>query len=253
MNLQFDSLAELREFLSFAGFKTINALLGDGSTLNGHVRVTADNDSTCIVSDETNTGCGEVHAASAPHTGSQQPDATDPAEVAKNTGGMPGETGEPPKAKRRTKAQIEADKLAAETAQTAGGENAPKGGDSPFDTTQQPLSTEHASVNTTQTQAADTAAQPVDDTDVKLYIADRVGALGAISPVAHLGVARHFISVHSMAPYIRSMQLIDGPGEVAMYNDNHRAQHLAAMEIINRSLGKPALPHEVAAADIGTE
>ena len=132
-----------------------------------------------------------------------------------------------PKRTRRTKAQILANETETETETK----------DWPF----APIAPEQAAPAPAPAPALNIQAA---DIDAKLYIAERAPRLGNIAPVPHLSICRQFIAVHSMAPYARTMQLVEGTGDVATYSDDQRAQHVAAMEFINKARGGVPLAHE---------
>lgn len=224
MNLQFDSLGEFQDFLKFIGVEKKQTIIGELA-----VRVAVDATPIKEFVAEYESGPNEHDTP----TGLEvQIAAAEP---------------ETPKRKRRTKAEIDAGISPA----------GPGATDSPWPFKEiAELEAARASVPETVV-AAQVAGTPMtdhqkpgDETDAKMYIAERVPVIPAalIAPVQHLGICRQFIAAHSMSPYIRSMQLVDGPGEVAAYSDLHRAQHIAAMEYVNKSQGAQPLAHETPAA-----
>jgi hypothetical protein len=236
MNLQFDSLVELKDFLHFVGYGKDKAVFAIMGTDESSASVIANTEGAALQERINGAAVAAVIA--------------DESFVAGTT---VAETEAKPARRRRSKAEVEADKAANATPAegswpVAGQDAASKGADSPFATTTEDV----AETDATPEPVADEPAPKTDHLvgndaiDAKMYMAERIGALGVISPVAHLTICRQFIAAHSMGPYIRTMQLVDGPGEVPNFNDDHRAQHVAAMEYVNKSLGGKALEIPVA-------
>jgi hypothetical protein len=263
MKLEFNSVDELQVFLNFAGYS--QRVTGAGPALTesydlpgAPARVDAfGNFAAPLVA----TGA-ELDAA-----GVTRIDGGTHVVDLEASGEMIDQPGTPAKAtrKRRTKAEIDAENAAAAaernpavTAFILGGVNAPETAtgaalDVLANIPPHPFGTPAAAAGAPAARVAQEMREPIgvafDELDAKMFIASRLPALGVIDPIKHLGICRNFIATHTLAPYILSMQLVDGPGDATLYEDNHRTQHVAAMEFINRQKGGAALAHEVAAVE----
>lgn len=176
---------------------------------------------------------------------------------------------DPPKRKRRTKAEMEADKAAAEAAANAPAETnaptdaqavaatSPLAGANPFDasTSNAPAATaalNEAPAGTTGTLSAlgssdaraDAQAAAVDglgaDVDPQSYIALRVAEMGgAFDAREHMKKCVEFIGALGKARYDEAFDLAGTSRSVATYTPADCAKHIAALEYLQLS-GKGA-------------
>jgi len=195
MQIVFDNLDELTGFMEWAGFKKKSKLALE--------QLIAESDYTDGIDAQTTATTEPVAAI----------------DVA------PESNADAPKRKRRTKAEIEAEKQTEAkpsdwlfTPPAAANESAPVLGlTNPSDT--QPV-----------TQAAATPADTNEDS--ASWIARRAGELGTVDVAVHLTQCRAFIAAHGMAAYSAAGQSV-GLTDVLSFNDAQRATHSAALEYWN--------------------
>lgn len=214
MNLQFDSLGELKGFIAWAGY------------------------TRTLTAERLEDVAGGVHFTAHNLVDSQKPPIDDPAEAAKNTGGTPDEqqaAAEPEKAKRTRKAKTEtppAETTAVQTAasETGAGETG-EGGQAPA-TINAPSAESVAAFNVAA--GADQGVDPV----ATAAIQSRAAQLGVIDAGSHLTACRNFIAKYGekgLPNFYRTQQLAGTGNNTIQYGDQERALHAAAMEFFEIS------------------
>lgn len=142
------------------------------------------------------------------------------AECAAATAGSYAEIEAPTKRKRRTKAEIEADKAAqtAATVETLPNVEAPKA---------DPLAILQSE-----------APAPVYNGDAHQAITETAGLFDGNDKLAHLNEGREFISKHGFALYNESQRLADVPPNIAAHTPEQVSRHRAAMAWLHEQQSK---------------
>jgi hypothetical protein len=206
INLTFNSLDELRDYCEMAlrGMSprdTVAELTVGEITVRG---------SEQFVKDLTEAGNFDAAAEVAlrnvdePHVEAEQPDS-------------PTEQPEPTKRKRRTKAEIEADKAAQELSATVVAAEAPAAvvaaQASPLDNLQPETAVHHTGHND----------------QARAEITEMAGLFDGTDKLAHLNEGRQFIEKHGFPIYNETLQLADVPANIASHTPEQVSRHRAAM------------------------
>lgn len=233
MNLQFDNLQELQDFLEFAGFQRKRGTL------------TCADASVAVAYDGQVMGVTQVYAAGTyeprgeptlPDDSSDAP--TEPAVIEPAADAKPAR-------KRRTKAEVAAE--LASTAPAAWPASPTLAEMQAREQPEQPAEAAPADQLAQPAQVKQAAAQPApasqpapveqpehDPTSDKLAIVARAAQLGNVDSTQALHLARQFISVYEIGNY-GHVSVLSGVSSLA---DNltpaQRAQHVAAMELIEQ-------------------
>lgn len=218
MQLIFDNMAELREMIAAMGYVP-NTQLGeltvrlDGNAFARQVE-TAMTDA--LLSTET------VPHTDAGFTGPVGDALRElPQRIMENAAGQPEKTDstEPTKRKRRTKAEIEADKAAQMgTARTTAYPDVPEV-DHPK---ANPLDNLKSEVDVSKTKL-----QMVGD--AKTQFAEMIDLFDGNDRLAHLNEGRAFIEKHGFPVYNETLQLADVPANIAAHTPEQVSRHRAAM------------------------
>jgi hypothetical protein len=239
MHISFDSLREMVEFVEYFGFQR-------GPDLRAH-HVAIE------LPPEPETPVGALLEG-----GDDADDADEPVTIIEDEqiAGFaipPAPTGEKPTRKRRTKAEIEADKAAA----LAAAANTPIDGAQPAGEAQNEPQAHAAppvdanpfaagAINIAQTvQSAMQAAQPggtlggiaaqqgvaiTEKTDPVVWIPQRGAAIGQVDALAHMNQCRAFIAANGQQRYQKSFPLAGLTPNVMSYKPEQCALHVAALE-----------------------
>lgn len=225
MQLTFDHLEELQEFLKFCGYAKRE---------------------TCELSVQINSGdlTRAVNEAAAEWAANPAAGTHDEApESDRDLSGHPvaelAVAAEPPKRKRRTKAEIDAEKAAATgsgpadaTAAVAGENHA-----NPFAQGALPAEAKPADPEPAPTPAPAAAPAPmttaVVGNDASEFIAARLVERPTLENVAHLAIARAFIGKHPMTKYTESFALAGLSPNVMGYTPEDCARHAAALDFLS--------------------
>lgn len=200
MNLQFDTIAELKEFLALAGFQ------------RGEPVVVIPAGTTRVEVVLPAAGTGGIDADPVAVTDKPSEAATNSADAA-----APEEKGT---RKRRTKAELEADKLASIAADKAAAEK---------------LATEPAGAAGEPTGEPDNLPPAEKSDDPVAYIAAALALVPEVAQVDHLVKARAFIAKHGMAKYTETQALAGLAANVMAYTKADCAAHVAAMDFVLQS------------------
>jgi hypothetical protein len=219
MNLSFDSIDDLKQFLHWAD------KYSSGQELT--LRLPAD----ALKFPTLDTGEDTASAGIETKVYTDGTTATGPAPLpeqspAQQAAGTP----EPTKRKRRTKAEIEADEKAAQEAaaelakaqQT--GQVQPEGtqGANPFD---QPANAAAAPAEGAETLNGDKKPEPAADE----------GGETVVTPFQHITRGREFIGKHGMVKYNETFALAGVPVDVMGHTAYQRALHVAAMDEMEKT------------------
>lgn len=264
MKFEFDSIDELREFLEFAGYEKRTR---DLPTLE--MPPLDDTDRARLLAAYSSAPAPDAPPTKGDSTAAQAYDATTPATAgycAVDGDGNPTalvvpvqDQGEPPKRKRRTKAEIEAAKAAAAantppdeskapTDAQATAATSPLAGANPFDasTNNEPAATaalNEAPAGTMGTLAAlgsevvSATQSAVDDlgaeVDAQTYMQLRVAEMGGtFDPREHMKKCVEFIGALGKAKYDEAFTLAGTSRAVASYTPADCAKHIAALEYL---------------------
>jgi hypothetical protein len=197
MNLQFNDLAELSEFMSFVGF-----VRQTPSPMQAATPVAGADFSLPAIPAET-TDKPAAPAANGADTAAPEEKGT---------------------RKRRTKAEIEADKLAAEAEKIATESEATAG-----------ATDKSAGEHTTDAADAEVDSPPKKSTDPVAYVAAALTLVPEVAQVDHLVKARAFIAKHGMAKYTETQALVGLGANVMAYTKADCAAHVAAMDFVLQS------------------
>lgn len=269
MKIEFDGIADLREFLEFAGYTRageryigkrpeLAAPFGESTAPNDQYPDYAQGSGdSAPVPDATLTPEERAQAQHEAHVAATGALLSAGLNVASQTTSQ--QAGEPPKRKRRTKAEIEADKLAAAahpapvvetpapTDAQAIAATSPLAGANPFDasTSNAPAATaalHEAPAGTTGTLSAlaigEAAHAAIDSADVdpQSYIALRVAEMGgAFDAREHMKKCVEFIGALGKAKYDEAFDLAGTSRSVATYTPADCAKHIAALEYLQLS------------------
>lgn len=191
MRIEFDSIADLKAFLDFAGYAKKN----DG-TMTVNMRVSSDElENLQVIAEHQVKTITEMGIATA--------DTASPSDTASP------EQPEKVTRKRRTKAEIAADEAAKAAGEAPA--SAPVNETADVETVASPFDAEPAPVNeTTQESTAEPTAPPSD--------------------IEHLKLCREFIASHGMAKYDQTFVAAGLEGKNIMsFTDADRAKHAAAL------------------------
>ena len=235
MNLQFESLEELRDFLTFiderrkaeAGYPIEPRKNYDYAT--APLDAASNRDSWIVDRAEqiVRTTFGETPAELAP-LGAESAEDDAPKDEKSEDDAPKDEKSEPAKRKRRTKAEMDAAR-AAEAGNPAPAE--------PKVEAATPTSNPFAQP-TIPAQPAETAPPaPANSGDRDAWIKARAEALRTAEPIGlveHLGRCKAAIGKHGVPAYNTSFELAGIDNNVAAYTDEQRIQHVAALDWLDQ-------------------
>jgi hypothetical protein len=251
MKLEFDDVSELDEFLKFFGIDMAVArkrVLTAPAMTYGHI------DADFALTPETAATLRAMHGGdlSTPIESAAAGDTEDPAPPVATEP-------EPPRRKRRTKAEIEAEKNAnpfSQPSATAGAALTAEPGDTALTAAAQGREPHEEALDNQQGArvSAETVANvgenlaPVVEAAQELgramlaagtqtpdiWIKQRARELDSVDPIAHMTLCRNFIHKLGMPKYGETFKLTGLSENVMSYDNAQRALHAAALEFVDK-------------------